>query len=273
MHHSVYVIRHGDRYDFNVGDDAWEALELPRPLDPVLSDLGIKQSTELGAYFASLPSAEKSRIKEVYSSPFVRCIQTCNPIAGACDTTLKIDHSLFEIRHTATEMPSLIERRHYFPRIDLDYESCFIPVPDEDYPEGALERYGAAGFAILEKAFKQSDQNKAIVICTHAAGVVGIVSALLNCTLDKVPSAAPGGIFRVDRTSDNKWKLHPSYQCKVDHISDMGLTIPWPKVTDDGTDYKGWSKMIVDYSYNASWITKNGSAEVQYFEETTTTEK
>ena len=90
-------------------------------------------------------------ITKVITSPFLRCIQTCNPIAGAFDTPLLIDNSLWEIIWTAEDMPSLEERASYFPRVDLSYESCFRPAREEPFPVEAMERYARAAKALCSR--------------------------------------------------------------------------------------------------------------------------
>ena len=82
----LWVIRHGQSAG-NVARDLAEAtgadlIDLStRDADTPLSDLGKRQSTALGQWFASLP--EHERPNALLTSPFIRSQQTCYAIADA----------------------------------------------------------------------------------------------------------------------------------------------------------------------------------------------
>ena len=165
---TIYVLRHGDRADFALGADKWKEIA-QRVNDPPLSaDVGAAQAVDLHAHFRALlqmgaggkgnhetekeeKEEETVKITKIVTSPFLRCIQTANPIAQALDLPLCVENSLWEVVFTAETMPSLHERACYYPRIDLQHESCFQPEPHEPFPEAALERYGRAAFCLEER--------------------------------------------------------------------------------------------------------------------------
>lgn len=246
---TVFIIRHGDRFDYNIGKDVWDKIAQRRH-DPVLSDLGNKQAMELGHYFKTLRENEKGldfQSFKVLTSPFVRCIQTANPIAGALDASLLVENSLWEIVYTKEVHPPLTERAAYFPRIDLEYESIFRPALDEPFPVAALERYAKAAYAITERFEKE----RGMVMVTHAAGVVGIVATLLQCSLSEVEEASPCGIFRLDRASPSSpWILNESCNGYTDHMSELGNTKSWPDKNDP--DKSSWSHRFLA----ANWSSK-----------------
>ena len=66
----------------------------------------------------------------------------------------------------------------YFPRIDVNYKSTLKPLKDEDYPVAAIERFGKAIEALIER-FPGDN----CIVVTHAAGVVAMVSFLLRCKM------------------------------------------------------------------------------------------
>ena len=135
-----------------------------------MSDLGTTQAKELGEFFKELRKTEPEIIKKVITSPFLRCIQTADPISGAFDVPLLIENSLWEIVYTSENMPDLSERKAYFPRIDTTYQSLFRPALDEDFPVSSTARYAEAANCIVE----QFRGERGFAIVTHAAGVVTI---------------------------------------------------------------------------------------------------
>lgn len=248
---SIYVLRHGDRFDFE-DKERWAKIAPERPLDPVLSDLGILQSIKLGTYFKEgIPSLQGPKITRCLTSPFVRCIQTINPIAGATDSKICVENSLWECVFTNEVMPSLRERQSYFPRIDPDYESIFKPVPDEGFPKENMERYARAANGIVDK-FKDTDG--AIVICTHAAGVAAIVASLMKVKVGDIKPVAPASIYRLDYDGNaNKWCLHEELDGTTEHLDNIkGETYPWPSPE---MAYDTWGAQYIKCSETASWMT------------------
>ena len=81
---TLWIIRHGQSAG-NVARDAAEAAGLPlidlqtRDADTPLSDLGAEQANALADWFAALSPA--LRPTRLLTSPFVRSVQTCVPIA------------------------------------------------------------------------------------------------------------------------------------------------------------------------------------------------
>jgi transcription factor C subunit 7 len=174
---TIFVIRHGDRFDYHIGSDEWQKMAV-RKKDPPLSDLGTTQAKELGAFFKELRKTEPDVISKIVTSPFLRCIQTADPIAGAFDVPLLIENSLWEIVYTSEVMPELEERKSYFPRVDTTYQSLFRPALDEDFPLSSTARYAAAAHSIVD----QFRGERGFAMVTHAAGVVTI-GKLVSCRL------------------------------------------------------------------------------------------
>ena len=89
-----------------------------------------------------------------------------------------------------------------------------------------MERYAKAAYAIEEKFLSPGPgRQPSIAICTHAAGVITIVSALLRVSMDDINPAAPCALYRLDRiNSTAPWTLH----------AESGL-----KAADGSCDQKG----------------------------------
>ena len=89
---SVWVARHGQRIDQADGD-WWETAS--RPHDPYLTELGMRQAEAAGRELAS-QGVDDSYI--VYSSPFLRCVQTAQAIARELGVgTIRIEPGLAEL--------------------------------------------------------------------------------------------------------------------------------------------------------------------------------
>eukprot|EP00980_Cylindrotheca_fusiformis_P022846 scaffold9843_cov39-Cylindrotheca_fusiformis.AAC.1 len=71
------------------------------------------------------------------SSPFLRCLQTSNDALNAFQNvnvdklTIDPEYSIFEWDGHGgawhSDLPDLTERKHYFPRLNMDYKSFFVP--------------------------------------------------------------------------------------------------------------------------------------------------
>lgn len=244
----VWVIRHGDRFDFDVGAAEWEKVAQAIN-DPCLSDLGRIQAQETGAAIFS----RDKKISRVISSPFLRCIETSNPIAGHAGCKICLDDSLFEVVLTNEIHPSPGSRSLYFPRIDLEYVSEPRPQADEAFPSAAMARYAAAALRLVNKF-----PDEHIVICSHAAGVSAIVACLTGVKVRELPAVAPAALWCLDRVDAASASAHPSYtlvkglEGSVDHFSlPLGKTLPWPRESD-GNDT--WGLAWIEVGDKAPWL-------------------
>lgn len=245
---SLYIIRHGDRYDYSY--PIWKETAI-RPGDPPLSDLGHQQASETGAYLSSLLMEDDlldGTDVTFLSSPFLRCIQTSTNILAQFSLNdahlIKInpEYSVFEIDtgHDAHSwLPSMEERSCYFPRLDASYDSVFVPDLPEKFPESFLPRCEKAMEAINQR-FKYAPKTS-IIIVTHAAGCIGLAASAAKVTIDEVNAAAPCSIFKLTRTSDDEtWKICSSCHGYKDHMTAMGKkTWPWHFsgfITDEKTE-------------------------------------
>ena len=134
----LFIVRHGDRWDY--ANPEWKRIAKSRLGDSPLSPLGHQQAQEVGRFFDKWLTDNDMQIDDVVwmSSPFLRCLQTSDQALNAMHTfpaaqTLRIvpEYSIFEWDGHGGEwhqdLPTLAERYHYFPRLDTDYQSFFIP--------------------------------------------------------------------------------------------------------------------------------------------------
>jgi broad specificity phosphatase PhoE len=133
----LFIIRHGDRWDYSTPE--WKKLTTSRTGDSPLSTLGHLQAQETGKFLDKW-LAENQIVDDVtwMSSPFLRCLQTSDEalnamrtFPGALTLPIKPEYSIFEWDGHGGEwhkdLPPLTERKHYFPRLDMEHESFFVP--------------------------------------------------------------------------------------------------------------------------------------------------
>jgi phosphohistidine phosphatase SixA len=91
---SILLIRH-----VLAGDpEAWEGDDRVRPVD----ERGRRQSEALVEALAEFP------LGRIVSSPYVRCVQTVEPLAEACGLEIELDEQLGAER--LEEVPEVLER-------------------------------------------------------------------------------------------------------------------------------------------------------------------
>lgn len=127
MNQIVWIARHANRLDF-VNPDWFLTAE--RRYDPPLSDDGMEQAQQLAKRL------QKEKISHIFTSPFLRTIQTANAVAEVLDLPIKLETGLSEWLNPAwmTEEPerlSVPALAELFPRIDVSY----TPHIAAQYPE------------------------------------------------------------------------------------------------------------------------------------------
>lgn len=126
MTQTVWIARHGNRIDF-VNPEWFNTAE--RRYDPYLSDDGFVQAQQLANRLVG------EGITHIFSSPFLRTVQTANLVAETLDLPLKLQWGLGEwlnpewmSTYPETLTPTALAEQ--FPRIDLSY-----PIGEAHYPE------------------------------------------------------------------------------------------------------------------------------------------
>lgn len=246
----LFIVRHGDRWDYSTPE--WKKLETSRTGDSPLSTLGHRQAQEVGKFLDNWLLERNLDDVTWMSSPFLRCLQTSNEALNAMQTfskaaTLPIltEYSIFEWDGHGGEwhedLPPLTERKHYFPRIDMEYESFFVPT----LPEPRSEFFTRCQRAVdcLHQRFPHK-AGQVIVAVSHAAGCVALAKTLTKQNLEDITPAGPCSIFGFSRESDTDiWALDShdkpgGLNGYTDHLSKMGsATVPWNNFGDGLTKF------------------------------------
>ena len=219
---NLYLIRHGDRYNWL--DEEWSkkvvtcgGLANDSPLSPIGSQMARDTAVLLKDVKADC----------ILASPYLRAIQTAVPIAEQKDMPIFVEDGLSEAHHIPDLLPDAMKRYIYFPHIDIQYQSLYIPTatdghwhvddtfrkPKERFPDGYMER-----MLRFSKVLEEYVAGKTVICVSHAASVI-LIAALLKCDLEKIPSDknceknqrtdlfAPVGVYHLKKQNGSSWQL------------------------------------------------------------------
>lgn len=213
----LYVVRHGDRFDYanpHLWASAASSLGFEKR-DRPLSPLGHRQARQTAAAIMDFTAG---RIDRVLSSPYLRVIQTAQPLCHASGVKLQIEEGLAETGHIIGSIPPASQRFPIFPEVDVGYTSRITAVPTVlDTRTGRpAESYPFDYFArLIEMAtiLNGDLREGTTVLFTHAASVA-LVAALTGTALTDVGKFAPCGVFKLthggDTASVGGWTLERS---------------------------------------------------------------
>ncbi len=184
MAQTIWLARHGNRYDFVYPE--WFNTA-PRRYDPPLSKDGMIQAEQLAKRL------ESQEIEHIFSSPFLRTIQTAYPIAEKLNLPIKLESGLGEWHNSdwMTETPETHSRGELellYPLIDWNYTPQIFP----QYPEtiSDVRQRIKKTIAIILEQFTEN-----IIIIGHSLSVQVIANYLVGdehhikaflCSLTKI---------------------------------------------------------------------------------------
>jgi broad specificity phosphatase PhoE len=193
MPQTIWIARHGNRHDFV--DLEWFNTA-SRPYDPPLAEDGIIQAQDLGRRL------QTEKISHIFSSPFLRTIQTASQVAEILDLPIKLEPGLSEwlnpewMGHAPQLHSPEILKKNY-PRIDWSYTSCVIP----QYPERGEVMQQRTAETARQLATRFSNN---ILIIGHGASVLGTTVGLVGG--DPKINASFCCLVKIVRDGD-RWKL------------------------------------------------------------------
>jgi broad specificity phosphatase PhoE len=191
---TVFLARHGTREDTE--NPEWARLA-ENPYDPGLSATGMREARRLGRRVA------KERISYLYSSPYLRTVQTARFCAEALGLSIRIEpgfgewlnHAWFRYRPKTISRRTLKKR---FPAVDEHYQGLVEPAFPESW-EQSIQRFGRT----IELVLEQTDDD--ILIVGHGATFEGVTARLLK-RQHFDPSADPASLSRIDYR-EGSWSL------------------------------------------------------------------
>ncbi|RPJ62425.1 MAG: histidine phosphatase family protein [Acidobacteria bacterium] len=195
----IWLTRHGSRQDF-VDADWHKTAE--RPHDPPLSAEGLVQAEQLAWRL------EPEGITAVFSSPFLRCLQTAAPVANRLRLPIRVEPGFSEWLNPDwfPAPPQILPREamvEHFPVVARDYSPQVHPTYPED-GETVLRRTAEAATGIAQ-AYPGT-----VLYVGHGATVYGSLYGLLGQSFAELERTL-GAIhycclFRVERRN-GAWVL------------------------------------------------------------------
>ncbi len=185
---TIWLVRHAHRLDFIQPEWFETALH---PYDPPLSPEGIERSIALAKELSRAP------IDLIYTSPFLRTVQTVDPLARILELPIRLEWGLCEwlCRDWTTALPETLtidELRLDYPNIDPVYRSLVLPC----YPETHVELDARLNI-IADKLVLDPSRN--ILAIAHKGSVLGIVAALTGDDRWRTYELACGEVIKLVR--------------------------------------------------------------------------
>ncbi len=202
----IWIMRHGLRRDSI--DPSWRKTA-KNPDDPPLAQEGRLQAIDTGKFLSN------KDIQLIYSSPFLRCIQTAGLIASIIKVPIRVEYGLSEALFAKwfSKMPdvsSITELKKEVEWIDEAYKSVVIPSFPENEEKDTWERCARTMQRIL------ADTKGNILLVGHGASVAGMLNALTGT--DENGNYSLCGLNRIE-TTETGWILRWSGE---DHLSIRG---------------------------------------------------
>jgi broad specificity phosphatase PhoE len=190
---TLWLVRHAHRLDFIQPE--WFDTATYR-YDPPLSAAGFEQANSLAQQLSQV------QIDWIYTSPFLRAIQTADPLARLLQLPIRLEWGLCEwlCQDWTTGFPATTpvdELTRCYPNIDDAYQSLVIPC----YPE-TIQELDARIAIIAGRLFQGNSEN--ILAIAHKGSVLGIAATLTGNDRWKTYDLACGGIIKLT-SSEGRW--------------------------------------------------------------------
>jgi broad specificity phosphatase PhoE len=205
MARALWLVRHGERRD--EVDPDWAA-RADRPYDPPLTDRGRRQAELTGDRLRDCD------VDAVYTSPFLRAVETAHHIADRIDRPVFVDHGLsehlnpawFDVAPTVMQPRSLADR---FDTVDPAHASSRRP----NYPESADE---AAARTVRAVYRLLGDAPETVLLVGHGLTVGSVVAAFTGRTGVESP------VCGLTRLTSYPWGWDVDVLADTSHLEDDG---------------------------------------------------
>lgn len=170
----LYFVRHGMRVDFE--NPAWRETA-DNPHDTPLSPTGLRQARDIAR------ALRGEGIDHVFSSPFLRAVETAHPLAAELGLPLRIETGLSEWLNPAwfkspPRWMSVAEAATRFPQVDTGYVAAVQPdFPEPSETEHVFARVGRTLNVLLERY----PEGNAVFFAHGASlaqGIAGLIGGL-----------------------------------------------------------------------------------------------
>ncbi|KAL8991538.1 MAG: hypothetical protein Q9177_000075 [Variospora cf. flavescens] len=234
---TIFVTRHAFRvgYTLNAATGEYHTnspspTEIPN--DVPLSAYGVGQSKELAIAVAEIDPP----VREVFCSPFYRCLQTIEPAIKKLgeNVHVRVDNGIGEwYGHSSTfthpsPPPLSLLCTKYFPSLNInpEYRPSCIPSPSGETIAGLHDRVAHALSCIIQTVDSESvaEGEVSILICTHAATLI----AIGRCLTGNMPSDVNQEDYLAPCAGLTKFvRRKPSVNQEVEHGADGKGIMDW----------------------------------------------
>lgn len=208
---TLYFVRHGMREDFERPD--WKATAA-NPHDPPLSATGFRQAEDVARALSG------KGLTALYSSPFLRALQTAAPVAEALDLPIRVEPAFCEWLNPAwfdraPDLPDARAAQRLFPRVDADYQ----PIARAVFPEAAESREVRERVSrALREIIRRAPREPAAIIA-HGSPLGQAFGFLIPDTPGVHYEVA--AITRIDRAGDRFHLVHSG----IEHLRDQDSSL------------------------------------------------
>jgi broad specificity phosphatase PhoE len=190
---TLWLVRHAHRLDFI--HPQWFN-DATYPYDPPLSEEGFDRADALITVFDRIP------IERIWTSPFLRTIQTAAPLARQRDLPIQLEWGLCEwlCQDWTSELPETTpvdELLRNYPNIDVACKSLVLPC----YPE-TIDELDARLHNIAYKLLLDNCQHQLAI--AHKGSILGIAAALTGEAQWRTYDLPCGGIVKLVRDRE-RW--------------------------------------------------------------------
>ena len=153
------------------------------------------------------------RIAHVVSSPYLRCVQTADAVAGRLGVAIKLEPGISEVGAFAHTLLTTAELASNFPRVDTSYVPAVAlsELQPEHGDAAAARRARAAALAVRERL------DGPILYVGHGASCLGLVQAFGGSGYVGYTSVSH---FTSDPAGTGQWVLDGALG-EVSHLSDQ----------------------------------------------------
>lgn len=174
IHRRLYFVRHGLREDFE--NEIWR-VTAENPWDPPLSADGRGQAGDIRAFFTDM------NIHGIFSSPFLRTLETAQAVSSGCGAPVWIEEALCEWLNPGwhTVPPRWLppaDAASRFPCVDRTYATTAHAV----YPETDEAGEVRARCTLFLDSVLHGDLPGNLVFVTHGAPLAQCMAHLLGGT-------------------------------------------------------------------------------------------
>jgi broad specificity phosphatase PhoE len=193
MARTLWIARHASRRDFD--DPGW-ARRATRPFDPPLSARGRREAAAMAERLAG------EGVLRLFSSPFLRCMQTAAALAAHLDLAIAVEPGLSEWLNRAwfaqpPELLALPELARRFP-VDVAYRARGTARHGESGEE-ALRRSGDTA----RRLAAEFEEN--LVLVGHGASVLGAIASLTGVAPEQAGPLGYGCLIELVRVGP-RWR-------------------------------------------------------------------